>query len=89
VTPFFKIKGAPSKAKLPGIISKPYKIHGTKTTKAITIGNSTVQQKDISWSKRILGNEALVHINTKIIIHDFIPKAKLDINPSIRGSNII
>jgi hypothetical protein len=31
-----------------GIISKLYKIQGTKTIKAITIGNKTVQQKDIN-----------------------------------------
>jgi len=59
-----------------GIISKLYKIQGTKITKAITIGNNTTQQKDINWSKRILGNEALAHIKTKIIKQDFIPKLK-------------
>ena len=64
-----------------GIISKPYKMHGTSITNAIIIGNKTVQQKDINWSKRIRGNEALVQINMKIIIHDFTPKAKLDNNP--------
>ena len=42
-----------------GIISKLYKIHGTNTIKAITIGNNIVQQNDINWSKRILGNDAL------------------------------
>lgn len=51
-------------------------MHGIKITNAITIGNNTVQQKDISWSKRILGNEALAQINMNIIIQDFIPKAK-------------
>ena len=70
---------------LEGIISKLYKIQGTNITKAITIGNNIVQQKDINWSKRILGNEALVHINTNIIIHDFIPKVKPYNNPSIKG----
>ena len=70
---------------LDGIISKLYKIQGTNITKAITIGNNIVQQKDINWSKRILGNEALVHIKTKIIIHDFIPKVKPYNNPSIKG----
>ena len=59
-----------------GIISKLYNIQGTKITNAITIGNNTVQQKDINWSKRILGNEALAQININIIIQDFIPKAK-------------
>lgn len=70
---------------LEGIISKLYKMQGTNITKAITIGNNIVQQKDINWSKRILGNEALVHINTKIIIHDLIPKVKPYNNPSIKG----
>ena len=57
-----------------GIISKLYKIQGTNITKAITIGNSIVQQKSINWSKRILGKEALAHIKTKIITQVFIPK---------------
>ena len=43
---------------------------------AITIGNNTIQQKDINWSKRILGKEALTHIKTKIITHDLNPKLK-------------
>jgi len=38
------------------------------------IGNKTVQQKDINWSKRILGNEALVQINTNIKIELFNPR---------------
>jgi hypothetical protein len=59
-----------------GIISKLYNIQGTKMTKAITTGSNTVQQKDINWSKRILGNEALAHMKTKIIIPDLIPNAK-------------
>ena len=54
-----------------GIISKLYNIQGTKIIKAITKGNKIVQQKDINWSKRILGKEALAHIKTKIIIQDF------------------
>lgn len=33
---------------------------------AIKIGNKIVQQNDISWSKRTLGIEALIHINVKI-----------------------
>ena len=68
------------------MISKLNSTQGTKTTKAITIGNKTVQQKDINWSKRILGNEALTHMNTKIIIQDFIPKVKPYNNPSAKGS---
>lgn len=54
-------------------MSKLYTIHGIKTIKAITIGNSIVQENDISWSNRILGKEALTQMNTKIIIQDFIP----------------
>jgi len=69
-----------------GIISKLNNTQGIKITKAITIGNKIVQQKDINWSKRILGNEALAQINTKIIIQDFTPKVKPYINPSIKGS---
>ena len=53
--------------------------------KANTIGNKTVQQKDINWSKRILGNEALTHINTKTIIALLTPKVNPDRSPSIEG----
>ena len=53
--------------------------------KHITIGNNIVQQNDINWSKRILGKEALTHINKKIIIQDFIPIDKPYIVPSIIG----
>lgn len=47
-------------------------------------GNKTVQQKDINWSNLIRGNEALVQINTNIIIELFIPKFK----PYNKPSNI-
>ena len=72
-----------------GIISKLYNIQGTKIIKAITIGNNIVQQKDINWSNLILGNEALAHIKTNIIMQDFIPKVRPYINPSIKGSESI
>ena len=72
-----------------GIISKLYNIQGTKIINAITIGNKTVQQNDINWSNRILGNDALAHINTKIIIQDLRPKVKPYNNPSIKGSDNI
>ena len=49
------------------------------------MGNSTVQQKDISWSKRILGNDALTQIKEKINKLDFIPRH----NPSKNPTNII
>ena len=45
---------------------------------ATTIGNNTVQQNDINWSKRILGKLALAQINVKIIILDLIPSIKLE-----------
>lgn len=53
--------------------------------KANTMGNNTVQQKDINWSKRILGNEALTHIKVKINIELFTPKLKPYIDPSKAG----
>jgi hypothetical protein len=68
-----------------GIISKPYPIDGTNIINAITIGNNIVQQKDISWSKRILGKEALIHMKIKIIMHDLKPKLIPYKNPSING----
>ena len=46
-----------------------------------TTGNNTVQQKDINWSKRILGKDALTQININTIIELFIPKVTLDNNP--------
>ena len=49
----------------------------------IIIGSKIVQQADINWSKRILGNEALTHININIITHVFKPRLKLPINPEI------
>lgn len=71
-----------------GIISKQYNIQGINITKAITIGSSIVQQKDINWSKRIRGNDALAHINIKIIIQDFTPNITPLKIPSNKGSNI-
>jgi len=72
-----------------GIISKLYNRHGIKMIKAIIIGNRTVQQKDISWSKRILGKDALVHIKINIIIQDLRPKVNPYNNPSIKVSENI
>ena len=63
-------------------MSKLYTTHGNNTIKAITIGNSIVQEKDINWSKRILGKEALTHINVNIIIQDFTPIAEAYRRPS-------
>ncbi len=59
-----------------GNISKLYNIQGTSTINPITIGNNIVQQNNISWSKRILGKDALTHIKTKIIKQVFIPRLK-------------
>ena len=58
------------------IISKLCIRQGIAIIKEITKGNSIVQQNDINWSKRILGNDALAHINTKIITHAFNPKIR-------------
>jgi hypothetical protein len=55
---------------------KLYKKQGINIIRANTIGNKTVQQNDINWSKRILGKEALTHINTNIKIELFKPKLK-------------
>ena len=68
-----------------GIMLNPYKIQGIITIKAIIKGNKTIQQKDISWSKRILGKEALAHINMNTIIQVFIPKLTPQTAPLIRG----
>jgi len=70
-----------------GIISKLYITQGTNTINEITIGNKIVQEKDINWSKRILGKEALTHMNIKIIIHVFTPMVKPDNIPSIKGKS--
>jgi len=71
------------------MISKLYTTHGIKTIKAITTGNRIVQENDISWSKRILGNDALTHMKVNIIAQDFIPKAKPDKSPSRAGLDIV
>jgi hypothetical protein len=57
-----------------GISLKVYITQGTSTMIPIIIGNSTVQQNNISWSNLILGNEALTQININIIKLDFRPK---------------
>ena len=56
--------------------------------KAITSGNKIVQQKDINWSKRIRGNDALAQIKINIIIQDFTPNITPLNIPSNNGSNI-
>lgn len=60
-----------------------YNNAGTNIINANKIGNNTVQQKDINWSKRILGNDALTQINKNTINELFIPKVTLYNNPSI------
>ena len=78
-------RGNANKEILLGIISKLYRIQGTNITKAITMGNNTVQQKDINWSKRIRGKDALTQIKTKIRTQDLKPRTQPLINPSIKG----
>lgn len=68
-----------------GIISKQYTIHGINTINAITIGNNIVQENNISWSKRILGKDALTQIKIKIMIQAFRPIVRPVIIPSING----
>ena len=59
-----------------------YNKDGINNINANKIGSNTVQQKDINWSKRILGNEALTQIKMKTIIELFIPKVILYKSPS-------
>lgn len=40
------------------------------------MGSKTVQQKDINWSKRILGKDALVQIKINIRAQDLNPKER-------------
>ena len=54
------------------VIPNIYNKQGINIIKANKIGNNTVQQNDINWSKRILGNEALTQININTIIELFI-----------------
>lgn len=68
-----------------GKISKLCNKQGTNIIKANKIGNKTVQQNAINWSKRILGKEALTQIKIKIIIELFNPKVKPYNNPSVIG----
>ena len=67
-----------------------YTKQGIIITNAIIRGNNTVQQKDINWSKRILGKEALTHIKVNIRIHVLKPKLKPLIKPkTIAYSDVI
>ena len=67
------------------MISKLYITQGTNTMKAITTGSNIVHEKDINWSNRILGKEALTHINTNTIMQALIPMVRPYIIPSIIG----
>jgi hypothetical protein len=58
-----------------------YKTQGANNIKANKIGSKAVQQNDINWSKRILGNDALTQININTIIELFIPKIILCNSP--------
>lgn len=75
-----------SRKTLVGMISKAYKIQGSDIIKAITNGKSIVQQNDISWSYRILGKEALTHMNMNIMTQVLNPKVRPYVIPSIKGS---
>lgn len=68
-----------------GVTSSIYNKQGITIMNANIIGNNTVQQYDISWSKRILGNDALTQINTKTIKKLFIPILNPYIIFSIEG----
>lgn len=74
-----KLKPSTTKA------SKLKSRQGTKTIKAKSKGNNTVQQKLISWSNRIRGSEARtqIKVNTKRL--DLIPRISPEINPSAPG----
>ena len=65
-----------------GIKDKLNTKQGVNIISPIIIGNNIVQHSDINWSYLILGNEALVHINTNINIQDLNPNVKLNIIPS-------
>ena len=51
-------------------------ILGVNIINANNVGNTLVQQYDISWSKRMRGKEALAHINMNINAQAFKPTAK-------------
>lgn len=62
-------------------MSNTYKVQGNNIIKANNKGNNTVQQNDINWSKRILGNEALTHIKMKTKRELLAPKIRLENKP--------
>ena len=68
--------------------SKLHKRQGTRTIKAKSKGNNSVQQNAISWSNRIRGREARTQINVNTRALDLIPKTKPEINPSNAGDNV-
>lgn len=63
--------------------SKLLSIQGTKTIKAKSKGNNSVQQNDISWSNRIRGREARIQMNMNTKIEVLIPKTRPGINPFV------
>jgi hypothetical protein len=65
------------------IIYVPYVIQGISIINAIINGNNIVQQKDINWSNRILGKEALTHIKVNIKAETFNPNEVLPIKACI------
>jgi hypothetical protein len=61
------------------------KRQGMYVINATTIGSKIVQQSDINWSKRILGNEALTHMKTNIITQALNPIIIADTTVSFTG----
>lgn len=59
-----------------------YNNEGTSIINANNNGNNTVQQKVISWSNLILGNDALTQIYVNTIILLFIPNTTPEYTPS-------
>ena len=80
-------KGKANKAKSLIKASNAHKRQGTRMIKAKSKGNNSVQQNDMSWSKRIRGREARTQINVNTRALDLIPKTKPEINPSKVGDN--
>jgi hypothetical protein len=72
-----------------GKMSKLPKVFGTNIINPNSTGNTTVQQYNINWSKRIRGNEALAHINMNINTAPFKPRIKLYCSSDPRVSFII
>lgn len=60
-------------------------MQGINNIKAKINGSIIVQQYNINWSNRILGNEALTQMKIKIMINVLNPIIKLQLISSIQG----